>query len=190
MKRLAPLLAALALSACGGLTTDTPPTLLLLPDPPPPATPAPRGGPSVAVSRVSLPEYADAAGVATARPDGGAEQSLDYVWADAPSRALTLALARALADRTGGAALAEPWPPEFAPDLRVDVIVERLIADGEGAARLVGEFRVADARGPLLARAERFDIAAQGAGEGYVAIADAHAQAVAVLADRIAAAIR
>jgi hypothetical protein len=186
MSRPAPLAAALLLAGCAGLGAPSAlPTLALLPDPPRPAVAAPASGRSVAVSALSLPAYADRAGVARVGPDGRAAQSVDEQWGDPLGRAATLAFARALAERTGALALAEPWPPEFAPDARVDVIVTRLIADAD-TLRFDGEYRVATARGPALAAARRFAITAPVAGPGLDALGAAHAAALAALAEEVA----
>jgi uncharacterized lipoprotein YmbA len=184
-RALAALAAAAALAACSGISLPAgPPTLHLLPDPPAPAETRPFTG-AIAVSRVSLPEYADVSGIAAMDADGSVERSVEHLWADPPARAITIALARALADRTGAAALAEPWPLEFSPARRVDVIADRMIAGRDGSLRFSGEYRIADGGG--LRTVRRFDLAVDAEGEGYPAIAAAHAEATARLADAIAA---
>jgi uncharacterized lipoprotein YmbA len=187
MRILTALAAISALAACAGLTAPSQaPMMHLLPDPPAPTAPvSQRGAGPIAVSTLSLPEYADVAGIATMEADGTVERSLDHLWADPPARAMTLAFARALGRRAGVVALAEPWPLEFAPARRVDVIVDRMIADRAGALRMSGEYRITDRAG--LRRVAGFDLAATGEGEGFGAVADAHARALAALADVVAA---
>ncbi|MFN3613345.1 MAG: membrane integrity-associated transporter subunit PqiC [Rubrimonas sp.] len=181
-----PLAAALTLGACSGLV---PSTMHLLPDPPAPGAGSARlDGATVAVSRISLPDYAERPEVATLTSASAAVQSTDHIWADPLSRAASQALARALADRGAALALAEPWPLEFYPDLRVDVIADQFIGALNGDVRFSGEFRIAEARGSLLL-GQRFDLVTPTGGTGYDALAQAHARLVGLLADEIAASL-
>lgn len=181
-----PIAAALTLGACAGLV---PSTMHLLPDPPGPAAGAARlSGATVAVSRISLPDYAERPEVATLTTASAAVQSTDHIWADPLSRSASAALARALADRGAELALAEPWPLEFYPDLRVDVIADQFIGALNGEVRFTGEFRVAESRGSLLL-GQRFDLSTPTGAPGFDALAQAHARLIGLLADEIAAAL-
>jgi len=69
------------------------------------------------------------------------------------------------------------------------VLVDQFVGALGGPVTLSGEVRVADARMRGLAVVRRFDIAAPSGGDGFDGVARAHADAVARLADEIAAAL-
>lgn len=179
---------ALALGACAELN---PPTLHLLPEPP--AQAAATGGAvarePIALSRIALPDYAEDSAIAYLTGATTVARAMDDRWADPLARSATAALASALTARTGALVLAEPWPPEFDPTLRIDVLVDQFVGALGGPVTLTGEVRVADARMRGLAVVRRFAIAAPSGGEGFDGVARAHADAVARLADEIAAAL-
>lgn len=180
--------AVLTLGACAELN---PPTLHLLPGLP--AHAAAGGGAvareQIALSRIALPDYAEDSAIAFLTGETTLTRSVDERWADPLARAATAALASALSERTGALVLAEPWPPEFDPTLRIDVLADRFVGELGGPVAFTGEVRVADARMRGLAVVRRFDIVAPGAGPGFDGVVRAHADAVALLADEIAAAL-
>jgi len=190
MMTLRPLAAAFALSlgACAELN---PPTLHLLPTAPvhAAATDSAVAREQIALSRIALPDYAEDSAIAYLTGATTVARSVDERWADPLARTATAALAGALTARTGALVLAEPWPPEFDPTLRIDVLVDQFVGALGGPVTLSGEVRVADARMRGLAVVRRFDIAAPSGGEGFDGVARAHADAVARLADEIAAAL-
>lgn len=183
-------LAATLCAALAGCASLAPATRHTLPEAPDGPVVAGVSGAAVAVSRIGLPAYADVDGVALVQPSGALVVSSDDLWADPLARSATRRLAAALAQRTGGAALAEPWPLEFEPTHRVDVLVDQFSSERGGETVLTGEFRIADGRTASLTLARRFDIVTPVGGETYADVAASHAAALGQLADRIAAALR
>ena len=140
---------------------------------------------SVEVMEISLPEYADEAELYIEK-DGTLVGS-GLLWADDPSRAVTLALSRHLAQITGAFVAPEPWPFESFPDGRVDVRVERLLADENGLLTLAGQVFVADTVGRGRDRARLFTLTSQlDDASDAAALARARADLVAQLALLIA----
>ena len=191
LRMLSLALAGLVLAGCSILR---PPQLFLM-------EPAPAAERTVAgletrlivVPRLSLPAYAADTRIAVLTADEAGmpavAQAGDRVWADAPERALTIGLSRALAARTGAPVLAEPWPVEAVPDLKIEVVVDRLLGAEGGALALTGVYRVIDLRRNGLAIVRDFDIAAEAPGPGIEGLAAAHALALGRLADAVAAAL-
>lgn len=105
--------------------------------------------PSVEVREVSLPSYAAVEDIFLRAPDGQLSSTPDLLWADDPTRAITLGLTRALAEVTGADVAPEPWPFDSFPSARVDVRIEDFIADTTGLVQLTGQAFIAplDGRG-------------------------------------------
>ena len=177
-------LSALALlAACGG------PGPLLIAVPPAPAEE--RVGiafASVEVLEVSLPTYAEGEEIFIQSTGGALTQAGGAVWADDPSRALTLDLSRALGDLTGAQVAPDPWPFEEGPEAQVDVRVAEFAPDlTQSAFVLRGQYFVASQDGSGRDRAAEFRVAAPLPSEpGPAAIAAARAQATLLLAREIA----
>jgi uncharacterized lipoprotein YmbA len=99
---------------------------------------------SVVVREVSLPTYATEEGIAVASRSGAISTTPDRLWADEPTRAVTLRLTNALADITGRKVASDPWPFQSDPDAVVEVRLEEFVA--EEAGRFVAEGRYYVAR--------------------------------------------
>ncbi|MGY9045803.1 hypothetical protein P775_12480 [Puniceibacterium antarcticum] len=97
---------------------------------------------SLEVVEVTLPTYAGAEDIYLQQPDG-ALKPLGPLWADLPSRAMTLQLARDLGSITGATVAPEPWPFRGFSDARVDVRFEEMVATSSGQFRLAGQYFVA-----------------------------------------------
>lgn len=148
-------LAALALAGC----SNPEKTGRYLIDPP---TPVARVGNNLGTAElrdVSLPEYASGGVVSWQTADGAVRSNPRNLWADKPQRAFTLTLARAISDMSGATVIAEPWPLAEPPRRRVEVRVEKALAQLDGIYRLQGRYYVSNdsAGGSNLARS--FDIA-------------------------------
>lgn len=183
--------AALALSGC---TFLSPPRAFLLPPPPEPFAQVPGlDGRLIAVPRVSLPAYAAEGRIAilSTGEDGSpsVSQSGTTLWADTPERALTLALADALEARTGAAVLAEPWPIEADPDLKVGVVVSEAVGALEGPLTFRGDIQVSDLRLNGLAIVRSFEIEVPVTEPDITGLMAAHSAAIGLLADEIANAL-
>ncbi len=107
---------------------------------------------------VSLPDYASAGEVSWQTPDGAVRSNPKTLWADKPERAFTLALARAISDLSGATVIAEPWPLAEPPRRRVEVRVERALAQANGIYRLSGRYYVSNDTPGAANQARSFDI--------------------------------
>ncbi|MER5173103.1 PqiC family protein [Thioclava sp. GXIMD2076] len=94
---------------------------------------------------ISLPDYASGQEIAFQTADGALRSSPDNIWADAPRRSMTLALARQISEMSGATVVAEPWPLASEPQRRIEVRVERFIAAADGAVHLDGVYYVSPA---------------------------------------------
>lgn len=186
MKPALPLIALLALAACGQGGFLAPPPLRLTT---PPASPAGRIGidfSTIEVLDVSLPDYAADDRIFVQVP-GGALTPTGAIWADDPARALTLELSLALADLTGARVAPEPWPFEEPPEAQVDVRLAEIVADAAGAFVMRGQYFVASRDESGRDTAREFRIAIPLPPEpGPATIAAARAQATVALAREIA----
>ncbi len=136
---------------------------------------------------VSLPEYASGDEVSWQSEDGAVRSNTKQVWADSPQRAFTQALARTISDMSGATVIAEPWPLAEPPRRKIEVRVEKALAQADGVYRLSGRYFVADDAAGGANQARSFDISvplAADAGPG--AIARAQSQAIGQLARQIA----
>jgi uncharacterized protein len=141
---------------------------------------------SVEVMQVSLPSHASDEVVYVEGEDGALVAS-DLLWADDPTRAITLALSRNLTEITGARIAPEPWPFDGFPAARVDVRVERFLTTEGGTLTLSGQYFVADLDGQNRDRARLFSLSAPLGPEATVMSAStARGQLVADLALLIA----
>ena len=138
---------------------------------------------SIEVSEVSLPTYAARSEVTSS--DAGVLVLSETLWADEPTRAMTLALSRHLAEITGARVASDPWPFDGFPAARVEVRVEDLIVDAE-TLRLSGQYFVVDLDGRGRDHAHLFDLATPLTTGDPSAVAQARAQTVLDLATSIA----
>lgn len=110
---------------------------------------------AIEVVQATLPTYG-AEELIYLRGEDGAIKALGPLWADDPSRAVTLQLARDLGQITGSIAAPAPWPFRDLPDVRVDVRIEDFLATAEGTFLLSGQYYVAPEHGGR-SRARRFE---------------------------------
>ncbi|WP_093362345.1 PqiC family protein [Tropicimonas isoalkanivorans] len=95
------------------------------------------------VREVSLPAYAQTEEIWQEFADGSLRSESDTLWADDPSRGVTLELSQHLSALTGARVAAEPWPFEDLPQARLDVRVSEMVAGADGRFRLAGQYYVA-----------------------------------------------
>jgi uncharacterized lipoprotein YmbA len=141
---------------------------------------------SVEIRDVSLPSYAASDEIHREVLGGALESSTAVLWADAPARAVSLALSRNLSELTSAKIANEPWPFESFPQARVVVRIEEMVAGQNGFFRLKGQYFVASTRGNrersgLFELLTAYDIEA-----GPNAIAAARGRAILDLAREIA----
>lgn len=183
MRLLLPLLATLTLTACGNPEK----VARYLIDPPmPPVAVANRLG-TAELKDVSLPDYASGQEISWQTADGAVRSTPDNIWADNPQRAFTMTLARTISEVSGATVIAEPWPLAEAPSKRIEVRVEKALAQADGIYRLSGRYFVSDdgySGGSNQVRS--FDISIPLTSEGSGAIAAAQSAAISQLAAQIA----
>lgn len=141
---------------------------------------------AVEVREVALPGYAAAEEIAVQASDGVVQSKDTDLWADSPTRAVTLQLSQALAQITRANVAAEPWPFESFPQARVEVRISDLLARSDGTYVASGQYFVANG----LGRADRtrsFDLSVGYDPEaGPTAIAAARSALIVMLAKQIA----
>jgi len=91
--------------------------------------PARASGTAIEVFEVSLPLYMQSQEIPVMGLDGAIRSNSNALWADDPSRAISLNLAEALARLSGGVAAVEPWPLDEPAKARLDVRVKTLLPD-------------------------------------------------------------
>ncbi len=176
--RAAALVLILTVAACGG----NPPRYIL--DVPPSALRVNTPVKTLLLHEVSLPGYAAADEIPSLQ-DGAVRDYKKALWADQPSRGVTLALAQSLDTILSATVAAEPWPLAGAPEAEIDVRVRTSLAN-DGSYRLAGVYYLLS-EGPRAGRSSAtFDLSVPMTGDGPAAVADAQGRAVAALADQIA----
>lgn len=138
---------------------------------------------SIEVLEVSLPDYAT--GDEIALENDGSLSVSRAIWADDPTRAVTLGLSRNLTEITGRRVAPEPWPFDEPAAARVDVRVEQMLVSG-GVMRMSGQFFVTDFDGRGRDRAKLFDLTVPMETVNAQTAAEGRANLVAALASRIA----
>ncbi len=141
---------------------------------------------SIEMRQVTLPSYAAASEIVQQQPDGALRPVAKAVWADDPTGAVTRILARNLDAGTTAVAAAEPWPLDTPAQVRVEVRVDRMVAQLDGTFRMTGQFSVAAPLGAIRESITRFDIVQPITGEGPGEIAQASSAALSQLAQQIA----
>lgn len=144
---------------------------------------------SVEVVEVSLPAYAEGDEIFVLGQGGALTEAGGAIWADDPSRALTLDLARLLGEITGARVAPEPWPYDEDAGARLDIRVAEFAPDLTRAAFVLrGQYFVAAQDGSGRDRAREFSVAGRLPAEpGPAAIAAARSEATLALALLIAA---
>ena len=141
---------------------------------------------SVLVRTVELPTHAAGEEISVQAETGLIVSNEDILWADDPSRAVTLTLAQNLADILNTDVAPEPWPFVDLPDAAVDVRVARMLAGADGVFTLSGQFYVGGDRIAYPNTVDSFTITVPLPGEGLGAVAAAQGLALVELSERIA----
>ena len=145
---------------------------------------------SVELRDVSLPSHASGSEILV-RAEGGALQALgDAVWADDPERAVTGALAQLLDDRSTATVSAEPWPLLDGPSARLDVRIDRMLANTSGVFEIRGQAAVSAVDGRPRERVERFAISVPIAEVSAAAVTEAQGRALVALSDELIGLLR
>lgn len=142
---------------------------------------------TVALREVSLPTYATDEEISIADGTGAISQFPGSIWADDPTRAVTLRLTNALADVTRRTVAFDPWPFQDDPDVTVDVRFEEFVAETSGRFVARGRYYVAHTNPARSDRDGSFNLAEPfDPAQGFSAIAQAQSQIISALAVQIA----
>ena len=112
------------------------------------------------------------------------------IWAEDPTRGVTLALARNLDAAASATVMAEPWTLERRPDVQVDVRIERMVAQNDGQYRLAGQYAIASPDLVIRESVGRFDISQPLADTDPASVARATGAALMTLSQQIAGRLR
>ncbi|APZ54871.1 PqiC family protein [Salipiger abyssi] len=178
MYRILPF-AALILAACSGAE----PRYLI--EPPIQAASARLRVATLEVREVSLPAYAEASEIVLEGEDGALTQIDNALWADDPSRAVTLAIAEHIGRASNATVAAEPWPLEEDAQAAVQVTVAQMVARADGTVALSGQYAISSYDRVVRERIERFAISVPLAEATPAGIAQATGAAIAQLAAEI-----
>ena len=141
---------------------------------------------SVMLRTVSLPAYAASEEVAVEISPGVIGASADFLWADDPERAVSLAMTQQLDTILSATVGPEPWPFVGLPDVAVDVRVTQMLAGTDGVFRLSGQYFVGGDGIAFRNSSHSFEISEPLSGEGSQAISAAQSAAILKLSEDIA----
>ena len=145
---------------------------------------------TVEMREVTLPAYAAASEILVQQADGALRPVRNAIWAEDPTRGVTLALARNLDAAASATVMAEPWTLERRPDVQVDVRIERMVAQNDGLYRLAGQYAIASPDLVIRESVGRFDISQPLADTDPASVARATGAALMTLSQQIAGRLR
>jgi len=117
---------------------------------------------SLGMVQVSLPGYASNPQISSINPDGTVTQDTDHRWAEEPATAISRLLADRLRERADATVLLEPWPRDYRPMARVEVVFDRLLREPRGGADMAGHILLLSGDGRTLLRSVPFEFALYG----------------------------
>lgn len=115
---------------------------------------------SVSVREVSLPTYAATEEIPRLDASGQLASTGAVLWADDPTRAVTLGLATALRQISHVQVAPDPWPYRTRPEVTVDVRFETLVPTVDGMYRASGLYFTAPEEEDRKPHAHAFELAA------------------------------
>lgn len=131
---------------------------------------------SLGISTVVLPGYANDVEIATLEADGTVLQEDRHRWAEEPSDAMTRVLAERLRKRALATVLIEPWPRDYDPRARVEVVFDRLLREPLGGVDMAGNIYLLSGDGRRLLKSLAFEFVRFGRDTDrrvfFVAVAD------------------
>lgn len=139
---------------------------------------------------VSLPSHASGSEILVRDETGALRPLGDAVWADDPERAVTGTLAQLLDARSTATVAAEPWPLFDAPSARLEVRIDKMLANATGVFEITGQAAVSSTDGRARDRVERFSVVVPLAEVTASAVTDAQGRALVVLADELIGLLR
>lgn len=133
---------------------------------------------TLGISLVVLPGYASDARIAGLRNDGSVYQDDDHRWADSPEDAITRVLADRLRAHANATVLIEPWPRDYKPKARVEVVFDRLLREPLGGVDMAGQILLLSGDGRKLLTSLPFQFVHYGRSLDKVVFFTATAQGV------------
>lgn len=174
--------ATLVVSACSG---GPPPKLYLLEAPA--IDTAEQAAQTVSldalgISQVVVPGYASDARIASVEADGVVIQSNGHRWAEEPEESVTRLLSNRLRQRASATVLVEPWPRDYSPQARIEVVFDRLLREPDGGASVSGQIHLLSGDGRKLLQSIEFSRVVS----GFSLDTTAYFRSIAVAVDDIA----
>ncbi|MCK0149228.1 PqiC family protein [Marivita sp. S6314] len=145
---------------------------------------------TVELRDVSLPSHASGSEILVRNETGALTALGDAVWADDPERAVTGTLAQLLDERSSATVSAEPWPLLDGPSARLDVRIDKMLADVSGVFEITGQAAVSAVDGRPRERVERFKVTAPLTEVTAAAVTEAQGRALGLLADELIGLLR
>ncbi|MFA8384721.1 MAG: membrane integrity-associated transporter subunit PqiC [Pelagibaca sp.] len=145
---------------------------------------------TVELRDVSLPTHASGTSIFLREADGGLRPLGDAEWADDPERAVTGTLAQLLDSRSSATVSAEPWPLRDGPTARLDVRVDKMLADASGVFEITGQAAISAVDGSPRERVERFAISVPITEISAAGVTEAQGRALVVLSDAMIGLLR
>jgi uncharacterized lipoprotein YmbA len=145
---------------------------------------------TVELRDVSLPTHASGTSIFLREADGGLRPLGNAEWADDPERAVTGTLAQLLDSRSSATVSAEPWPLRDGPTARLDVRVDKMLAEASGVFDITGQVAVSAVDGRPRERVERFDISVPITEMSAAGVTEAQGRALVELSDAMIGLLR
>lgn len=145
---------------------------------------------TVELRDVSLPTHASGTSIFLRETDGGLRPLGNAEWADDPERAVTGTLAQLLDSRSSATVSAEPWPLRDGPTARLDVRVDKMLADASGVFEITGQAAVSAVDGSPRERVERFAISVPITEMSAAGVTEAQGRALVALSDAMIGLLR
>ncbi len=144
---------------------------------------------TIEIQEVSLPLYAQSQEIPFAEASGAIRTDQGSIWADTPSRAVSISLAESLSKLTGSVAAVEPWPLDEPAQVTLDVRVKKLLASADGFLEFSGQYFIVFDSGRNPA-SDWFEIRIPVAGQTAAEISQATGTAINELAKIVSNRIR
>ncbi|WP_292292900.1 PqiC family protein [Marivita sp.] len=145
---------------------------------------------TVELRDVSLPTHASGTSILVREADGGLRPIGNAEWADDPERAVTGTLAQLLDERSTATVAAEPWPLRDGPSARLDIRIDKMLANVSGVFEITGQAAVSAVEGNPRERVERFRVAVPITEISATAVTEAQGRALAALSDDLIGLLR
>lgn len=128
---------------------------------------------AIGLSSIGVPGYIKESSIAV-RDRGAKLTFVDHSqWAESPELALTRTLAESLRLHSAADVLVEPLPRGFSPDVRLEIMLDKLLAEPGGVADVSGQVRLISGDGRRLLRVFPFQFYQRGRGGDYDGFFDA-----------------